>query len=86
MPPEEHEDSTDEDITYYNLVKDNMIHVCSNAVSGCLDVNGNCKRGYRNRVQTEASTLDANGYPKYKRPTKRDFNIVSHNIIELLLD
>ena len=86
MPLEEVDElSMEEDIMYYDLVKDNMIHVCSNAVNGCIDSIGNCRRGYRGRIQTESSTLDANGYPKYKRPTERDFNVVPHNR-ELLLD
>ena len=84
MPPEVDHYSTEEDIMYYKLVKDNMIHVCGSAVNGCLDSNGNCKRGYRSRVPTESTTLDANGYPKYKRPAERDLRVVPHNR-ELLL-
>ena len=78
MPPED-------EILYYHVVNDQMIHVCSKAENGCIDSNGNCRRGYKNRVLLQASTLDENGYPKYKRPTERDFNVVPHNR-DLLLD
>lgn len=87
MPPEssEVESAIEEDKLYYERVKADMIHVCSSAENGCIDSNGNCKRGYKNRVPTESSTLDGNGYPKYKRPSDRDFKVVPHNR-ELLID
>ena len=87
MPPESSGNvaTMAEDNLHYERVKADMIHVCSSAENGCIDSNGNCKRGYKNRVPMEFSILDANGYPKYKRPTERDFKVVPHNR-ELLLD
>jgi len=85
MPVEPTAESAHEDRLYYELVQSQMIHVCSNAVNGCLDKNNNCKRGFKNREATTETTLDEKGYPKYKRPTERDFFVVSHNK-QLLLE
>ena len=40
MPPED-------EILYYHVVNDQMIHVCSKAENGCIDSNGSCRRGYK---------------------------------------
>jgi len=85
MPPEPTDHSSDEDRKYYECVLRDMVHVCSNAVNGCLDQHGNCKRGYRTRDTMECTTLDENGYPKYRRPHREDLKVVPHNR-EVLLD
>ena len=85
MPPEPNEFSSEEDKSYYCSVVGNMMHVCSNAVNGCLDANGKCKRGYSSRTIIVETTLDDNGYPVYRRRYERDFKVVPHNR-EILLD
>ena len=85
MPPEPNDQSSDEDRRYYNCVLRDMVHVCSNAVNGCLDQHGNCKRGYRTRDTMGQTTIDENGYPKYRRPNREDLKVVPHNR-EVLLD
>jgi hypothetical protein len=85
MPSTPTNQSSEEDWKYFNCVEQNMIHVCSNAVNGCLDKNGNCKRGYRSREAMESTTLDHNGYPIYRRPNRDDLKVVPHNR-EVLLD
>ena len=59
--------SSDEDVKYFNAVKDNMIHQCSKAINGCLDANNICKRGYGNVEPRPFTFLDENGYPTYRR-------------------
>ena len=85
MPSTPTNQSSEEDWKYFNCVEQNMIHVCSNAVNGCLDKKGNCKRGYRSREAMESTTLDHNGYPIYRRPNRDDLKVVPHNR-EVLLD
>ena len=74
-----------DDVQYFEAVNRDMIHVCSCAVNGCLDKDGCCKRGYKNRAVVPLTMLDDNGYPVYRRRNERDFMVVPHNR-ELLLD
>ena len=76
---------SEDDSEYYACVERHMTHVCSNAVNGCLDKDGNCKRGYRRREVMATTTLDENGYPIYRRPNRADLKVVPHNR-EVLLD
>ena len=76
---------SEDDSEYYACVERHMVHVCSNAVNGCLDKDGNCKRGYKRREVMECTTLDENGYPIYRRPNRADLKVVPHNR-EILLD
>ena len=76
---------SEDDSEYYACVERHMTHVCSNAVNGCLDKEGNCKRGYRRREVMATTTLDENGYPIYRRPNRADLKVVPHNR-EVLLD
>ena len=62
-----------------------MMHSCKQAENGCLDKDGNCRRGYQNDKLRPVTTLDDNGYPSYRRRTLRDLKVVPHNR-ELLLD
>ena len=83
MPPH---GSTDDYNAYLEAVNRDMIHVCSSAVNGCLDKDGVCKRGYRNRTIRFYTTLDDNGYPVvYRRRRDIDFMVVPNNR-DLLLD
>ena len=85
MPEELNENSSEDDKKYCEAVEQHMIHVCSNAVNGCLDRNNDCKRGYRRRDVMDISTLDDNGYPVYRRRSRVDLKVVPHNK-EILLD
>jgi len=87
MPDEPNESSisSEEDVKYFNAVKDNMIHQCSKAINGCIDANNICKRGYGNVELRPFTFLDENGYPTYRRRSQRDLKVVPHNR-ELLLD
>ena len=76
---------SEDDSEYYACVERHMTHVCSNAVNGCLDKEGNCKRGYKRREVMDTTTLDENGYPIYRRPNRADLKVVPHNR-EVLLD
>ena len=72
-------------LAYFNAVKDNMIHQCSKAINGCLDANNICKRGYGNSEPRPFTFLDENGYPTYRRRSHQDLKVVPHNR-DLLLD
>ena len=72
-------------LAYFNAVKDNMIHQCSKAINGCLDANNICKRGYGNSELRPFTFLDENGYPTYRRRSHQDLKVVPHNR-DLLLD
>ena len=72
-------------LAYFNAVKDNMIHQCSKAINGCLDANNICKRGYGNSEPRPFTYLDENGYPTYRRRSHQDLKVVPHNR-DLLLD
>jgi len=85
MPPELTEESSEEDRRYFKAVQDHMMHSCKQAENGCLDKDGNCKRGYQNDKLRPVTILDENGYPSYRRRTLRDLKVVPHNR-ELLLD
>ena len=62
-----------------DICNNNMIHVCSNAVNGCLDENGNCKRGYDSTNLIEITYIDERGFPIYRRRNKKDLKIVPYN-------
>jgi hypothetical protein len=73
-----------EDTEYYEAVNDFMIHSCHKGHNGCLKDDNTCKLGY-NKLIIQKTTLDAKGYPSYKRPTTEDLQIVPYNK-EILLD
>ena len=79
MPEELTDLSSPEDQLYCKTVQDNMIHKCSDAINGCIDKNGGCRRGYKNEERRPLTTLDENGYPTYRRRTVRDLKVVPHN-------
>lgn len=65
-----------------------MIHKCfpqRTHPNGCLDENGHCRFGYRHTVVQNKTTFDEKGFPKYKRSTEDDLNVVPHSA-KLLID
>ena len=77
--------SSEEDIRYAKLVKDHMVHKCADAVNGCLNKNGRCKRGYQDTTICQNTSFDIKGYPVYQRLQEADLSIVPHSR-EALLD
>ena len=79
------ENSSEEDILYAKLVRENMIHKCFVGPNGCKDEEtGECKRHF-DGLPNIYTYLDEKKYPKYKRPNLDDCFIVAHNR-EMLLD
>lgn len=73
------------DPKYETLVLNNMLHKCSDAINGCLNKDGICKRGYQTNIVTHENSFNERGYPVYYRPLEADLRVVPHNR-ELLLD
>jgi len=46
---------------YQTLIKDTMVHRCANAVNGCLNKEGVCKRGYMTRPCSIINSMDEKG-------------------------
>ena len=73
------------------LVKEHMIHKCVYAEcgNGCLNKPANeggvCKRQYGTGVLVPETHFNDKGFPVYKRPAKKDLNVVPYNP-EILLD
>jgi hypothetical protein len=77
--------STDEEIRYYNLIKEKMLHKCYIGPNGCKEsATGKCGRHFDD-VPNPFTFLDIKKYPKYKRPNHKDCFVVPHNR-EMLLD
>jgi hypothetical protein len=76
--------SSPSDIEYYQAVKQNMIHKCSDGVNGCLNDQGVCRKGFHQTTTREFTTFCPKGYPVYKR-SQKDLRVVPHNR-KLLLD
>ena len=75
----------DLDPHYYNLVKNKMTHKHSKGVNGCMGANGKgCNKGFDKTHVCETS-LDAKGYPTYRRDCNEDLMIVVHNR-QILID
>jgi hypothetical protein len=55
-----------------------MTHTCSNAVNGCKDERGHCKKGFMDTTTRSSSSFDERGYVQYKR-RQEDLRIVQHN-------
>jgi hypothetical protein len=49
---------------YNQLIKDTMIHRCAQAVNGCLDKQGMCRRGYMTRPCCNYDSIDERGTPQ----------------------
>ena len=69
----------------YNLVHKNMTHKCALAENGCINKNGECKRGYHKTTVSQSSSFDNKGFPIYCRLCEDDLKIVPH-CPEILLD
>jgi hypothetical protein len=67
-----------------DIIGEQMLHHCADAVNGCLDKNGNCKRQYGTFVENDATSFNEYGYPIYKRPNNKDLRVVPHNMFMLL--
>ena len=77
-----------DEVRYKTLVEDQQVHRCYRAAGGdkgCLDEQGNCKRGYKSGVTRLKACFDEKGFPLYKRPAEADLLIVPHHR-EILLD
>ena len=61
------------------IIEQNMVHVCANAVNGCLNANGVCRRGYSNQLLRPETLISLEGYPVYKRIRHEDLNVVPYN-------
>jgi hypothetical protein len=46
---------------YQQLIRDTMIHRCAQAVNGCLDKHGICRRGYKTRPCCYSDSIDEKG-------------------------
>jgi hypothetical protein len=75
----------DNHIMYCKFIDGYMTHSCSDAVNGCIDKNGLCKRGYMTRKINTTNSFDHKGYPVYHKPTENDLKVVPHNK-EMLMD
>jgi hypothetical protein len=70
--------SSQSDRNYATLVEKHMTHTCSNAVNGCKDERGHCKKGFMDTTTRRSSSFDERGYVQYKR-RQEDLRIVQHN-------
>jgi hypothetical protein len=83
--PEINENSSEEDVCYFEAVERHMMHKCANSVNGCLDKHGNCKKGFMDTVIQPDTSFDNKGYAIYKRLKTEDLKVCPHNRT-LLLD
>lgn len=63
---------------YINLIKQKMLHKCSNGPNGCMNEDGSCDARFDRTVCSNSSFIDDKGYPQYKRPLERDLMVVAH--------
>ena len=70
-----------DDLTLFLHVQQFHIHTHSgpNLVNGCLDKNGQCKKGFMKNVVREKTTFSKEGFPLYRRRKVEDLNIVPYN-------
>jgi hypothetical protein len=67
------------------LVRKFLIHRCAAASNGCLDKNGNCKRGYKDTAVNYFNSFSPAGFPVYCRPTNQDLSVVPYHA-DIVLD
>ena len=79
MPDEE------ENPILFQAVKSFVVHKCSKGVNGCLNDDGECKRGYQKTIIVQETFFDLKGFPVYRRADEKDLLVVPYNA-DILLD
>ena len=63
-----------------DLSGENQLHKCAVAENGCKATpDSACKRHFDRFIENDRTTFDEYGRPVYRRPTRRDLNVVGHN-------
>jgi hypothetical protein len=72
-------DDMDEWPEYITMLRSNMLHRCSDGPNGCMkEGQTGCKSHFDANILREASCMDDNGFPQYKRLQDRDLVVVAH--------